>query len=193
MLKMAFQHMLVLLVRATLTYLCVIVQKKVISSLKSRPIVGSVALIPLHDHSLIRSGWAARATDLHHSPNVPFATVLAAPLPVHSANHPHPNLHAGIGVRVHRSAQQPSEILHAAALGDGRQQLIQQQQQQHVQHTWEDNVALSGVTPNITALRARRADPISARAPGAQTHALLAGPEGFLHSTSQMKTAQSPP
>lgn len=91
----------VLLVLAILTYLCVIIQKKVISPLESSPIIGSVALIPLHDHSLIWSGWAACPTNLNHSPNVPFTAVLAAPLPVHSTNYPHPNLHAGIRVHVH--------------------------------------------------------------------------------------------
>lgn len=113
---------------ATLTYLCVIIQKKVISSLKSSPIVGSVALIPLHDDSLIRGGWAACPTNLNHSPNIPFTAVLTAPLPVHSTNYPHPNLHAGIGVQVHCSAQQPSELLHGGGLGDG------QHQQQRTQH-----------------------------------------------------------
>lgn len=138
------------LAQALLTYLGVVIEQEVVSPLEARAVVGSVALIPLHHHGLVRRGGAARPADLHHGAHVALAAVLAAPLPVHSTDYPHPDLHAGMGVQVHGSAQQTLKLLLERGLGDGQDQRQHSRRRgQHGQHTWKYNRNLSDATPHI--------------------------------------------
>lgn len=83
------------------TDLGVVVEQQVMPALVSRAVVGTGAVVPLHDYGAVGSRGAAVAAELHHRAHSAFTVVLRAPLPVHTAHHAHAHLHACLRVRVH--------------------------------------------------------------------------------------------